>query len=342
MRHAEPAPDQAEPVHLFQQRRAAVADFPARGLVAGFGHMGLHRQPVFGRQRAAAAQEFVRAVQRNGGRAAQADVVARMRPGLRGGADRGERLRRAGHPHAGGAAAMRFRQCLDQSGRCLEEGEVGDHRREHGAQPDGGIGLRHRVQPLDGRAGEFGGHVEGRCAALLQHLDGGEGGRKPLILQAPPAADPGRVREQQGEVPFVARPLGQPAMAMGVAVDEAGDDQAARGVVPRRILHHRPRRQDGGDAPAFDQQIGEGGGEGIGGEDPRTGQEQLRHGPSVLASGPGGGAGPRSWGGGPGCPVAAAPRQDQPCLGKGEPLRGSPSPSIARSSVRCAAAGSGR
>ena len=70
------------------------------------------------------------------------------------------------------------------------------------------------------------------------------------------AADPRRGIEQEIELPEIADALGQAAMAVGVGVDQARNDQAAAGVDDLGIgVPHCPGRDNVRDDIAFDDDV---------------------------------------------------------------------------------------
>jgi hypothetical protein len=81
-------------------------------------------------------------------------------------------------------------------------------------------------------------------------LDGIGVRREVLVLVGAVAADPRRGIEEEIEFPKIADALGQAAMAVGVGVDQAGNDQAAAGVDDFGIgVPHCPGRDNVGDEP---------------------------------------------------------------------------------------------
>jgi len=111
--------------------------------------MGLHGQIMLAGDVAARDHEFAGAVVRDGGRDAEPQTVARVRPSRGEPAQRGDGCVGLSHAHLVGALARIVGQRVDQAGHRLVEGEVGNHGRDHRAQPDLGIGVRHRLHALD-------------------------------------------------------------------------------------------------------------------------------------------------------------------------------------------------
>jgi hypothetical protein len=99
-------------------------------------------------------------------------------------------------------------QRVDQAGHRLVEGEVGNHGRDHRAQPDLGIGVRHRLHPFDARRRKLEEQVVAGGRALLDMLDGIDERREVLVLVGAAAADPRRGVEEQIEFPKIADALG--------------------------------------------------------------------------------------------------------------------------------------
>ena len=148
----------------------------------------------------------------------------------------------AAHAHLAGVVAGVVGERIDQAGHRLVEGEVGDHGRDHRAQPDLVIGARHRFHAFDARRREFEEQVVAGGRALLDLLDGVDERGEVLVLVAAAAADPRRGIEQEIEPPEVADALGKAAMAVGMGIDQAGNDEPAAGVDAPRRWRSSPRR----------------------------------------------------------------------------------------------------
>ena len=205
---------------------------------------------------AAGDHEFAGAVMRNGRRDAQPQPVARMGPRLGEPAQRRDDGIGAAHAQLRGVVAGIVGQRVDQARHRLVEGEVGDHRRDDRAQPDLGIGAGDRLHALDGRRGEFEEQVVAGGGAFLDHLDRGDQRGEMLVVVAAMAADPRRRVEQEVELPEVADALGEAAMAVGVAVDQPGNDQPAARVDHLGIgVAHRAARHDVDDGVALDDDV---------------------------------------------------------------------------------------
>jgi hypothetical protein len=162
----------------------------------------------------------------------RAHAVAVERPALQCGADRREGRLGGRQAQFGDALLQRRRQCLHQTGDRFVEAAVGDHRGDHRAHADIGVGLGDLRQPVGRRQRPFEGEVIAGRAALHHHLHGTELGREILVLGIAVAGDPGCRRQQQFEGPAVAHPLGQVAVAVGVGIDEASRRVAEISLAP--------------------------------------------------------------------------------------------------------------
>ena len=152
---------------------------------------------------------------------------------------------------------QRRREAIHQAGNGIEEGDVGHHRRQHGAHADLLVGLCHGRQAVDRGQGEFGGEVIGRGAALHHHLAGADQARQVLVLERAAAVDPRAGRQQQLERPEIAHALAQIARPMGVGVDQAGMHQPVPGVDHRGAGRRgEAGPADLGDGVALDQDVG--------------------------------------------------------------------------------------
>ncbi len=80
-----------------------------------------------------------------------------------------------------------------------------------------------------------------------------------LVLDSPAAADARAGVERQLQRPFVAAPLAESAVAVGVGVDQAGHDQTVGCIDFARIGGRRHTgRADFGDGIAGDEDVGRG------------------------------------------------------------------------------------
>ncbi len=128
--------------------------------------MGLHGHIEFGGEVAAADQELLRTMQRDGRCDAEPDVIARIGPAGRGGADRGKcRFRRSG-PHAVGNGSQLWRESVQQARNCLIKAAIGDHRRNHRPHTEIAIGAGDRVQTFHRRNGQHRREIVTRGATL--------------------------------------------------------------------------------------------------------------------------------------------------------------------------------
>ena len=133
---------------------------------------------------------------------------------------------------------------------------VGNHGRDHRAQPDLGIGFCHGLHALDARRWKFEEQVVAGGRALLDVLDGMDERREVLVLVGAAAADPRCGIEEEIKLPEIAEALGQAAVAVGVGVDQAGNNQTVAGVDDFGIgVPHCPGRDNVGDDIAFDDDI---------------------------------------------------------------------------------------
>ncbi len=263
---AEPRPEQADLVEMRRQR-GAVALLCAGALHGGFRQMRLQRHAEFRRHVTTGEHERVRAMQRDGRRDAEADAVARVRPG--GGCvayGRQDRIGRCGAHRVGNRTQLR-RKRIEQTGDRLIEAAIGDHRCDHRAHADIGIGLRHDVQPFDRRHRQHRRKIVTAGAALAQHLHRGQQRRKIAVIVRAVAVDPGARVQQQLQRPEIADALPQSAVTMRVRIDQAGDDQASGGVDPLRRIGGA-RSNDRSDTVAVQNDI----------RRPRTGLARGQHG----------------------------------------------------------------
>jgi hypothetical protein len=257
MRRGETRAEQAELVEVAGQGGAVFLETD-NGLHFRFRHMHLHTDIVLAREVAAGDQEFVRAMQRNRRRQCRPHPGAVMRPfgqQLLAGLDAGHMGR---HAHAFHRLAQRARRDgLDQAGNRLEEGSVGHHRGDRHAHAGVAIGLRHGRHVVDAGLRHFGEHVVGHGAALADHFRRADQRRHVVVLGLARPAAPRRAVEQKLEVPAVAGALGQVGMRVGMRIDQAGDNQLARGVdhVDGRV-DRLAGRQDVLDRVAVDDDVG--------------------------------------------------------------------------------------
>ena len=254
MRPAEPRRQQAERVEVLRQRRSVAR--PGHDLLQPrLGEMGLQRDRPLARQVAAGAQHVVRAVQRDRGADAGANEILRHGPvaerpvaGLHQLLPAGQRERRHRVPE-------RRLEGLEQPRQRLVERAVGDHRRHDGAQPDVRIGLRHRVDPLHRRAGQLHGEVEAGGAALADQLHGRELRREAQVVGGAVRVEPAAARQEGLEHRVVGHPAAaEGAVGMGVPVHQPGHHEAAGGIDPPGALRPLPRRDEGGDPAALQEQ----------------------------------------------------------------------------------------
>jgi hypothetical protein len=151
---------------------------------------------------------------------------------------------------------QRWRQLVHKAGNCLEEAGVGHHRRQHGPHADVGIGLADGRQPFRRRHGKLGRQVIGRSAALHHHLGRADQARKIFVLEGARAAHIGTRGQQKLQGHAIDHALGKVAVAVGVAVDQAGMQQLALGVDHRGRIWRRDLRPDLDDRVALHQDVG--------------------------------------------------------------------------------------
>ena len=241
--------------HHFNRRFAEHLE-GRHALVFRLAHMGLHGQIMLAGDVAARDHEFAGAVMRDGRRDAEPQPVVRVRPSRGEPAQRNDGCVGPAHAHLTGAVAGIVGQRVDQAGHRLIECEVGNHGRDHRAQPDLGIGVRHRLHALDARRWKLEKQVVAGGRALLDMLDGMEERREVLVLMGAAAANPRRGIEKEIELPEIADALGQAAMAVGMGVDQPRNDQAAAGVDDLGIgVPHCPGGDNVGDDIAFDDDV---------------------------------------------------------------------------------------
>lgn len=286
MGHAEARAQHAQRGQVRHQA-APVLLLALHRLGAALGQMGLHRQAEVVRQLRTVLQEVVAAVQRDGGRQAQAHAAGVERPvggrlahhvqlRLRGG-----RLRRR---HGGLQVG---RQALSPGGVGLPQRAVGQHRRHHGAQAHPVVGAGHGQQAGQGGLGEFTAHVEGGGAAALQQFHRVERGAQRQIVQPALAVDGGRRGEKAFQRHIGHRAPPQRAVGVGVAVDQAGHHQPIPGVDHPGSRHGSKRagRAHGPDAAVLQQQVAGLGGLGGVGQQQAVGNDAgTGHGCTVVAN----------------------------------------------------------
>ena len=193
-------------------------------------------------------------MQRNCRRDAQADAVARVWPRRSRAADRRkDRIGRCG-AHRFGNRTQLGREGVEQTGNCLIEAAVGDHRRNHRAHADIGVGLGNDVKPFDRRHRQHRRKIVTTGAALAQHLHRGEQRREIAVIVRAVAVDPGARVQQQFQGPEIADALPKSAVTMRVRIDQTRDDQPAGGIDPLRGIGGA-RRNNRGDAVAVQDDI---------------------------------------------------------------------------------------
>ena len=146
------------------------------------------------------------------------------------------------HAHGAGLAAVDLRQRIDEPRQRLIEGEVRHHGRDHRAQADRVVGARDRLHAVDGGRGKLEEQVVAGGGALLHLVDGRDQRGQILVLSAALAAHPWIGRLQDFEVPAIADPLRQSAVAVGVGIDQAGNDQASRRIEALARCRRAPSR----------------------------------------------------------------------------------------------------
>ena len=126
-------------------------------------------------------------------------------------------------------------------GKCFVESAVGHHRRDDGAHAHAAVGLGDRIDSFARRHRIFDEQVVGGGAAFAHQFDRGQGGAEALVLDGAAAVDGAAGAEEYFERHAVAdRALAEAAMAVRVAVDEAGHQQA----VGRLDALERPPARD--------------------------------------------------------------------------------------------------
>jgi hypothetical protein len=240
--------------------------------------MRLQHRVVFLGERRGADDQRIGAEQRNGRRDAEPHLLAVERPAVQRGAHRRQ--------HEVGAAVRRrhgglevFRQRVEQAGDRLVEGDVGDHRREHGAHAGVEIGLPDRSQLLGRGERHPIGQVVAGGASLQQHLDRAEIGIEILVLERLAVPHLAATGEQQLECPAVGAAFEEIAEPVGVGIDQPGMHQGAarveRGGIGRR---REAGRTDFRDRVADHQYVAQvGGARGGIDELPATDDHALRH-----------------------------------------------------------------
>src|SRR5437899_5591144 len=234
----------------------AVALEPDDRLHLRLGHVAVQPDAVLAAEGHAGADELVGAVVRDRGRHRDSDLFGSELPAR-------ERL-----AHVGFARLPRRRaELLDvllhsraenpyEPGDRLEEGAVGDHRRDDRAHTDLGVRAANRLQPFERGCRPLERQVVGGRAALEHHLDRAQLRAQVLVLERSPAAEPGPCGEQELERPAVTHSLGEVAVRVGMSVDQPGMKQEAARVDDRCIGRRgEPGGADLADRVALDQHV---------------------------------------------------------------------------------------
>ena len=140
------------------------------------------------------------------------------------------------HAHCAGFAAVDRCHCIDKPRQRLIEGEVRHHGGDHRAQADRIIGARNRLHPVDGGRRKLEEQVVAGGGALLHLIDGRDQRGQIFVVCAAMAAQPWIGRLQDFKAPAVADSLRQSAMAVGVGIDQAGNDQASGRIEPSGVV----------------------------------------------------------------------------------------------------------
>ena len=147
VRAAEPGPQHPHPLQMRRQRHPVLLQRRSP-LHRRLREMGLHRQPEFHRQIAAAPHEFIRTMQRDRRRDPQTDLVGRDRTRPRQPRRIGARIAVGrGGPHRLRHRPQFRRERIQQSRNCLIETPVRDHRRDHRPHADIAVRPRHLCRP---------------------------------------------------------------------------------------------------------------------------------------------------------------------------------------------------
>ena len=238
-------------------QRGAIFSRADHGLHLRFRHVHLHADAVRLGEIAAAGDERVAAMMRDGRPERRAKLVAAPRPVLDQLAAGGEAdvIRRG--TQGLGLFAQACGHRVDHAGDGPEERRVSHHRRDDRSHSDVGIGPRHRVDAFDRRRGNFGGEVVAGGAALLQHLQRADPGGQIFGLGRASARGPRIGVEQKFQRPAVSHRLAERDRGVGVGIDQPRDQQAIGCVDPFGIAADTlAGRQHGRDRVAIDQQIG--------------------------------------------------------------------------------------
>ena len=255
---AESRSEQAHAIQMGGEGHAVMVQ-AGGALHGGLGEVGLQGQAVFVGEVGAAAQKFVRAVERDGGRDAEADLVAGVRPAAGCLTDRCQGGFRRGGSHCLGDRSQLRREGVQKPRDRLVEGAIGDHRGNYRAHADIGVGPRDVREGLGTWDRQHRRQVVAGGAAFAQHLHRRQQGGQIAIAGGAGAVDPRPGVQQQFQRHAVADTFRQAAVAVGMGVHQAWYDEAAGGVDPLRRLR-AAGRDDGGDAVALQHDIGRAGG----------------------------------------------------------------------------------
>jgi hypothetical protein len=228
------------------------------GLGFRFSEMRLQPHVIVASEVAARDPEIIGAMQRNSGRKRRPDAAPVMAPSLQDAATDINAGMTGRSNHSAYFVPYLLGHGLNQSRKGVEEAAVGHHGRHDGAHADVMIGLRHSRDAFGRWQRKLDGEIIGGGAAALHHLDSTKSSRKILVLSGAVAADASRCAEKYFKGHAIAdEPLAQPPMAVGVAIDQAGHEQAIGGVKRLGILGSgHAGRTDTADGVVLDQDVG--------------------------------------------------------------------------------------
>ena len=222
-----------------------------------FRHVGMEEHVVVAGQIGDVGQERVAAKQRDGRREGRAHPVTVEPPVVQHGSGAGKRGLCGRGPHPLETAAQPRGDRVEQAGHGRPEHAVRHCRRHHRAHSHFVVGPRHLADTLGRGSRQLQHHVVARRAALANHFRRAERRAEAQILPGTTADDPGPGVEHHLQGPVAGDALGQGVVAVGMGVDEPGQQQA---IVCRYLLRLlrgiHAVRTDLADRAVGDQDVG--------------------------------------------------------------------------------------
>ena len=225
---AEPGTEDAEIVQVVRQGAAPAAHGGDR-LDLGFRHVGMEEHVVFPGQIGHVDQEGVAAQERDGRCERRAHQFAVAWPVVHDGPGSRQRGVCRRGPNPLDAATQLLGHGVEQAGHRVPEHAIGERRRHHRAHSHFLVGRRHRADAFGRGDGQFQHHVVAGRAALADHLRRAEHRAKTQVLAGAAAGNPGAGVEQHLQGPVAGDALGQGVVAVGMGVDEPGQQQTIAG-----------------------------------------------------------------------------------------------------------------